>query len=149
MEKWDEKMFSRKIVIKLFETDATGVLYFVQQLRLAQETLECYLDASDMPLGKWLQEGNYFLPIVHVEADFHQPLRVGDEIEIRLSLERFGNSSFTLSTVFLLPGEILAGKASIVHVVIDRATWQSCPIPPLLIELLSGLHSAGSILDKK
>ena len=140
-------MFSRKIFLRLFETDATGVLYFAQQLRLAQETLECYLESVGAPFGTWLQEGAYLLPIVHVEADFHHPLRVGDDIEIRLRLERLGNSSFTLSTTFLLSGVILAGKVSIVHVVIDRTTWQSCPIPQLLMDCLAQLESEPSALE--
>jgi 1,4-dihydroxy-2-naphthoyl-CoA hydrolase len=133
-------MFTRKIRLRLFETDATGVLYFAQQLRMAQEAFEWFLESASSSLGKWLKEDKYLLPIVHAEADFLRPLRVGDEIEICLALEHLGNSSFTLSSSFFLEEEVLAGKTRIVHVVIDRGTWQSTPIPPELIQCLHVLQ---------
>lgn len=135
-------MFTRKICLRLYETDATGVLYFPQQLRMAQETFECFLEETGPSLGGWLKEKTYLLPVVHAEADYCKPVQVGDELEIRLSLVRIGDTSFTLATHFILPGEILAGKTSIVHVCIDRRIWKSCPIPSELLQCLHGLQSS-------
>src|SRR5689334_7085523 len=118
-----QRMFTRKIRLRLYETDATGVLYFPQQLRMAQETLECFLEAAGPSLGGWLKESKYLLPVVHAESDYYKPIQVGDEIEIRLSVAKIGDTSFTLSTEFILAGDILGGKTSIVHVVIDRKLW--------------------------
>src|SRR5690348_1392813 len=109
------KMFTRKISLRLFESDATEVLYFAQQFRMAQETFECFLEKEGFPLGQCLKEEKYLLPIVRAEADFLKPLRVGDEIEIGLQLDRIGNSSFTLISSFFLQKE-LAGRTKITHV---------------------------------
>lgn len=138
-------MFSRKICLRLYETDATGVLYFPQQLRMAQETFECFLESVDSSLGGWLAQKSYLFPVVHAEADYCKPLCVGQEIEIRLSLEKIGVSSFTLSTLFVLPGEVVAGKTTIVHVAIDRASWQSCPVPEEVKKSLTKLQEMANV----
>ncbi len=135
------KMFTRKMRLRLFESDATEVLYFAQQFRMAQETFEWFLEREGFPFGQCLKEGKYLLPIVHAEADFLKPLRVGDAIEICLDLACIGNSSFTLITSFFLQEErVLAGTTKITHVVIDRTTWQSMPIPPAFIDCLQALQ---------
>ncbi len=138
-------MFTRKIHLRLYETDATGVLYFPQQLRMAQETFECFLEEAGPSLGGWLKDKTYLLPVVHAEADYCKPIQVGDEVEIRLSLEKIGTTSFTLSTALVIEGEILAGKTSIVHVCIDRRLWKSCPLPPELLDCLQQLAAAPSV----
>jgi len=136
-------MYTRKITLRLHETDATGVLYFPQQLRIAQETFECFLEEQGHSLGKIIK-GEFLLPVVHAEADYTKPLQVGDQIEIHLSLISIGTTSFTLGTELFLEGGILAGKTSIVHVVIDRKLWKSQPIPLELRECLEQLSSAES-----
>ncbi len=132
-------MYLRKKKIRLYETDATGVLYFAQQLKLAQETFEIFLESASFPLGVLLEKGEVLLPIVHAEADFFQPLRVGDEVELRLSLEKMGRTSFTLGCSFYKE-EVLVGTTSIVHVVIEKAAWSSIQIPAALHQCLQTLQ---------
>jgi 1,4-dihydroxy-2-naphthoyl-CoA hydrolase len=118
--------------IRLRDTDATGVLYFTEQLRMALETLEdCF------SLRSLLEKEAFLMPIVHAEADYFAPLRVGDEVEITLSCEKLGTTSFTLGYRFYDPKrQKEVGKASIVHVVISKETGKSIPVPSHLQALL-------------
>ena len=135
-------MFTYKTRIHLRDTDATGVLYFTEQLRLALETFEAYLHSQGISLRVILQTTPFLLPIVHAEADYFAPLQVGDPVEITWSVEKIGSSSFTSQFSFFDPARKLeVGKACIVHVVISRETKKSIPIPEMILRSLQ----AGSL----
>lgn len=134
-------MFSCKRVIHLQDTDATGMLYFAQQLRLALEVFEDFLHERGQPLHSLISEKEYLMPIVHAEADYFSPLLVGDALTIELTIEKLGTSSFTLGYRYVDDNEGKEkGKALIVHVTTSKKTWKSIPIPEELRECLSQLQ---------
>ncbi len=134
-------MFSCKRVIHLQDTDATGVLYFAQQLRLALEVFEDFLHEKGQPLRSLISDKDYLMPIVHAEADYFSSLMVGDALNIELTLEKMGTSSFTLGyRYFDEVSKEEKGKASIVHVTTSKETRTSIPIPEELKEILNQLR---------
>lgn len=134
-------MFTRKIKIHLRDTDATGVLYFTEQLRMALETLEeCF------SLKQMLEKENFLMPIVHAEADYFQPLFVGDEVEIALSVARMGETSLTFSYRFFDPVRNLeVGKVSIVHVAVSKESRLPILIPRELLQMLPAGFESSSL----
>lgn len=137
----DRIAFRRNITIHLKETDATGVIYFAEQLRMAQETLEFFLAQNHLPLGRILKEEPFFLPVVHAEADYIAPIFVGDELEIELKVEAIGSSSFTLGFTYLRQ-QVLVGKAQLIHVTVNKETRRPMPIPEKLRTILVGVQEA-------
>ncbi len=133
-------MFVLRRTIFLRETDATGVLYFSEQLKLGLEALEAFFLTKKFTLQQMIEKGDFLLPIVHAEADYRLPLFVGDEVEIHLFLEEVGTSSFTLQTRILKNGEE-AGTTKIVHVIVGRESGRPIPIPELILSKLRGLSS--------
>ncbi len=128
-------MISKKKRVYLRDTDATGVIYFTEQLRLAVEVFEDYLASCGIGVYKILDGGEVVFPIVHVEADYVKPIFVGDELEIFLSIKEIGDRSFTLGYSFYRDGGEV-GRAAIVHVCMHREDKVAVPIPPgLLVEL--------------
>jgi 1,4-dihydroxy-2-naphthoyl-CoA hydrolase len=125
-----QKVLTRK-KIYLRDTDATGVLYFTEQLRMALEVLEEYISLKEM-----LEEGKFLMPIVHAEADYFAPLRVGDEVGISFEVTRLGTKSLTLSYTFFSQ-DVEVGKVSMVHVAVDASTFQPIPLPQKMIETLT------------
>ena len=93
-------MFSHEVIISLASTDAAGVLYFAEQLRLAHEVYERFLESINYPLDKVIQS-EIALPIVHCEADFFYPIFCGYRIDVQLSLHSRGKHSFTLQYEFI------------------------------------------------
>lgn len=121
--------------IYLRDTDATGVLYFTEQLRMALETLEeCF------SLKQLLEKEAFLMPIVHAEADYFAPLRVGDEVEISIFCEKIGTTSFSLSYHFFdSKRKIEVGRAKIVHVAVSKETKVSISLPHHLKVFLQAL----------
>jgi YbgC/YbaW family acyl-CoA thioester hydrolase len=135
-------MFKTKKNIFLKDTDATGVLYFSQQLKLALEVFEEFLAINGLSLRTLIDERSFLLPIVHTEADFFAPIRVGDSVDIELKLSRLGCKSFHLSYQFYSSMESkLVGSAITVHVFISKESGQSIPIPQEFLSLLQKLKS--------
>ncbi len=104
-------MFILKRKIRLNETDATGAIYFTNLLKFATEAFEEFLNGEV-----------YSIPIVSAKGSYLAPLFWNDEIEVKLSLAKIGNSSFELHSE-VKKGEIVACRTEIVHV------FTSGPIP--------------------
>lgn len=119
--------------ISLRDTDATGVVYFTELLRMAQES------TSDLfSVRKMIEKEDFLMPVVHVEADYFFPLRVGDEVKIVLKVEKVGTSSFTLRFSFLGSKKKVMAEVSIVHVAILKKTGASIPIPRQVLKAFAG-----------
>ena len=117
-------MFAIKRKIRLSETDATGVIYFTQLLKFATEAFEEFLN------GK-----RYEIPVVSAKATYSAPLRWNDEIEVRLSLARLGESSIELHGEIVRRGAVV-GRTEIVHVFIREG--KKSKIPEELKDLFRG-----------
>lgn len=75
-------------------------------------------------------------PRVHVEAQFVGPLRYDDEIQTQVSVERVGDSSFTLYfDVSCKDKAVARGRVTAVCMSLD--TERSTPMPEDLAEALS------------
>ncbi len=129
-------MFIYSTQVRLKDTDATGVLYFAEQFRMALETFEEFLKSRGFSL-KQLLESSYLMPVVHAEGDYFAPLMVGDELEISMRVVKVGTSSVTLEYAFRDLGRGLeVGRVQIVHVVVEKEKRTSVPIPDFLRAIL-------------
>lgn len=136
MKYFEVHMFSYKRVIRVQDTDATGVIYFANLLQMGLEAFEEFMRVQDFSFQKMIESKELLMPIVHAEADFFAPLTVGDEVDIRLSIKQIGTTSFTHSSEFFLNGE-RTGVSSIVHVAFSPKEKEAIPLPKFLVKALS------------
>ena len=101
--------FVYQVQVQMADTDATGGIYFTSLLRMANEAFENWLIKQKIDLSEVL------LPIAHAEADYKRPLKLWDQMDVRLRCVKVGTSSFTLEADFSD-----CGSTRIVHVVTDR-----------------------------
>jgi YbgC/YbaW family acyl-CoA thioester hydrolase len=134
-------MYKYDSSIELGDTDATGVIYYPQQLRIASKALESFLRPTPYSF-RGIIDSIYLMPVVHAESDYISALHVDDEIQVQMYLERIGTSSFSLSFDFYnKTTQILAGTAKITHVLTLKETKKSIPLTEELKEILSLLKS--------
>ena len=69
------------------------------------------------------------LPIVHCEADFISPIRIGDELLIQLSPRKLDLRSFEVKYIFLNGQKKNVASALIRHFAIDSEFAQRCSLP--------------------
>ena len=120
--------------VRFGETDAAGVVHFLELFRWCHETWEASLEKHGVVLQEIFPTNqintsqlDVALPVVHCEANYFQPLYVGDTINIELNPEKISDSSFVLRFKFTKNGEKI-GKATIKHVSINPVTRDICAL---------------------
>ncbi len=129
--------FKDYYTVQLHDTDAAGILFFANQLKIVHNVYESMLRKIGFTFQDRFEKKDFFIPIVRAETDFCAPLRNSDAVEIQIELE-LGDTSFTLDYKLLLFDGTVAGTAKTVHVTIDPGTWKKIPLPE---ELRKGLES--------
>ena len=129
--------FITKNKVRMHDTDMAGILYFARQFRFVHDTFEDFIESEGLNLHQMFQEERFIFVIVHVEADYYHSLHVGDALDVHLSVERIGNTSFTLSyKIFRSLKNELVGTAKTVHVCIDKESRAKSEIPPKFVKAL-------------
>jgi 1,4-dihydroxy-2-naphthoyl-CoA hydrolase len=121
--------FKTRRVVRLRDTDAAGVIFFVNYFNFAHETYELFLEEIGYSPRRVIQQESFLLPIVHAESDYHQMIGLEDEVTIVLSVNRIGKTSFILVYEYFLENQELVGSVKTVHACIDKSTLQKRPIP--------------------
>ncbi len=101
------------------DTDASGIVYFANFFRYAQEA-EVHALAA---LGFTRMDMRY--PRVHAEADFVAPLQFWDEIRTEAALLQIGRTSLHWQFTIYGPG----GIAAIVKTIVSRRMQDFSPAP--------------------
>lgn len=122
-------MFIAHNQVRMHDTDMAGIIFFTRQFRFAHDALEDFVESFGFPFDQVFHQENFVFVIVHAEADYLAPLRVGDKLDIHLSIERVGESSFTVSYLIYKQDKTLVGKAKTVHVTLESTTRKKIPIP--------------------
>jgi 1,4-dihydroxy-2-naphthoyl-CoA hydrolase len=133
-------MFETKTVVKLHDTDAAGIAFFVNHFRIAHTAYEAFMKSVGAGLDEIIRSADYFVLIAHAEADYERPLFHGQAVTISLQAESVGNSSFVLGYEFKTDDGEVAARVRTVHVTIDKKTADKVPLPKPVYE---GLKSLG------
>ena len=122
-------MFTYQTKIKLHDTDAAGVIFFANQFKIIHDAYESLLETMGFGFAELIRSKDFFLPIVHAESDYKAPLFVGDVLEVRVKVEKVGQTSFTLGYTLVNARQETVGTGRTVHVAVDKETHQKIPIP--------------------
>lgn len=112
----------------MHDTDMAGILYFPQIYRFVNDGLEDLMESEGYGFIKVFTNSKLLTVTVHCEADYYSPLKVGDELQIHIAVERIGSSSFTLVYEIYKKDRTHAGSAKTVFAVIDRESRQKAAI---------------------
>ncbi|HEY4832345.1 MAG TPA: thioesterase family protein [Waddliaceae bacterium] len=128
-------MFIAKNKVRMHDTDVAGVLYFARQFRFAHDALEDFVESEGFDFDRVFHKENFVFVIVHCEADYYAPLRVGDKLDVHVTVEKVGSSSFTMN-YRIYRGELKVGSAKTVHVTLEKFSRKKIPIPPDFLRIL-------------
>ncbi len=135
--------FRRKYPVDLSLTDAAGVVYFNEVLKMAHGTYELFLKKKKYSLKTLLSEGTA-LPIRKVAVDFRKPLFWEEEVEIHLFVSSLTEKTFETTYRFFKKKE-LAVEVVIRHVAIDGESRKLKELPEPLKRILREILSEEKI----
>ena len=142
MRSMESAGFEYSFKVRLHDTDAAGVLFFAHLFRYAHDAYEAFMATAGFPLAGLITGAGPHLPLVHAEADYVAPIRHGEEIMIRLSLDALGDTSFTLTCGFLGPDGKEKARSRTIHVALNPQTGRPTPLPVELSGVLKELSPA-------
>jgi acyl-CoA thioester hydrolase len=80
------------------DTDAGGVVYYANYLKYFERARTHYLEERGLSIVQLVQEGTQFL-VVHAEADYRSPARLGDTLTVETTLPQCGRTSVTFAHI--------------------------------------------------
>lgn len=126
-----------KYTVAFDEADGEGIVFFGNYFRLAHRALEQYLPQLEIAWKDWFANDELGVPLRHVEADYLQPLRPGDDFTVEVKVAEIGESSVHFSYEFRAASGQTIARLKTSHVFVDRKSFQKQIIPPKLRELLT------------
>lgn len=124
------QVFKHRHTVRFGEIDYAGIVYYPNFFDFYQQAEEEFMHHLGYPYPHLLGILKQGFPIIHVEADFKNPVRYGDTIEIALTVAHLGTSSVTFHfDVYKAGQDTLCATATIGHALIDTLAFKSIPIP--------------------
>jgi len=118
--------------VRFGETDAAGVVHFLQLLRWCHEAYEESLERFGLEPATLFptpgQQLDFLLPITHCSADFLAPLICGDPLAIALKPQPSDATSFEVAYSFSSAGRPVA-RGLTRHQCIAAADRRRAPLP--------------------
>jgi acyl-CoA thioesterase FadM len=123
------RIATRRLLIG--DVDSAGIAFTGRIIAIAMEVLEQGFHQVGIDFAAMLKAGRYGAPMVHLEADFKQPMRHGDAIHGELVCEHIGTSSYTTRVDLVLDdgGAVAASVRFIAACVDAQPPMRSIPIP--------------------
>ena len=126
--------------IYLADTDAAGVMYFAQGLKICHEAYETWLNKIGVSLAKILEEKQISIPIVHADIDFLRPIFCEDKLQINLETEFIQDNEFIICYQIFkqesLNKPVVIAKTK--HVSINPQTRKRTYLPAEIISAIKG-----------
>ncbi|NGX57964.1 MAG: 1,4-dihydroxy-2-naphthoyl-CoA hydrolase [Chlamydiae bacterium] len=124
-----ELMFIAKNKVRMHDTDMAGILYFPRQFRFIHDAWEDLMEVEGLDFDTLFNKENFVFVVVHAEADYHAPLRVGDNIEVHVNTAHVGQCSFSISYQIFKDDKTLVGSGKTVHVTLNNTTRKKIRVP--------------------
>jgi 1,4-dihydroxy-2-naphthoyl-CoA hydrolase len=134
--------FKYETTVKLYDTDAAGIVFFGNYLRIAHDAYQTYLEANGISFARALAERKILIPIVHAEVDYMQPSVVGERLAIDLTCSKISTHSFVLKYQVMRADGTVIATASTAHVMIELAGHQKIELPLPLKQALEKIYLA-------
>lgn len=122
-------VFRFPYTIGLHDTDAAGLIFSANIIRICHIAYEALLEDIGYGMAVLFERRTMSLPVVHIEADFKQPLRVGNNVEIVARVAQIGNSSYRMQYELRTADSEICATAATVQVCVDLRTYEAMDLP--------------------
>ncbi|MGB0588868.1 MAG: acyl-CoA thioesterase [Myxococcota bacterium] len=135
--------FEHRLTVRFFEVDRAGIAFFGRVFEYCHAAYEALLVALDYPLAQVFDNEGWGMPLVHAEADFKRPMRLGEELVIKVSVGRLGKTSIILDfAVYGADDGELRATAQHVHACVDMERFAPMEVPDRLRQAFKSLGDA-------
>lgn len=120
--------FQKEFQLHFREADPAGIMFFGNVFSLAHDCFEDFIQAAGFTWQEWFKTTEYIVPIRHTESNYLKPFIPGDQYQITASVDRLGDSSFTMKYVFAQGTQIHA-EVKMTHTFLDARSKNKISVP--------------------
>lgn len=131
-------MYTYNRKVHLHEIDPAGVIFFGNVYNIAQEAFEDMLLSFDIPISMVIYQSEVIYPVIHSQAEYFSPIRLGHELTINITLGKLSDASFSLAYEFMNQHTLLA-RVKTIQVAVNRKKWEKDRIPGKFRDQLDAL----------
>ena len=124
--------------VRFAEIDAAGIAFFARMYEWSHYAYEEALASVGLPLVELLETSDVLMPLVHSEADYKAPCRLGDELTIEVVIESSTQRTVTWRFTFTGQDDALRGVVRLVCVHVNRKFKPAKGIPETWVKLFKG-----------
>ena len=133
-------MFTTNVKVYFYDADPAGIIFYASLFKYVHAAYEDFL-RNLHPERNFFFDRDYILPIIHAEADYVKPIRVGEELRIDVVVSALKNSSFEISYKFYKDGNQFTAIAKTVHVCVLKEKFKKIELPKDFFDKLkANLH---------
>jgi YbgC/YbaW family acyl-CoA thioester hydrolase len=129
-------MFNANIKVYFFDADPAGIIFYASLFKFSHSTYEEFMRSLKLNRDFFF-DSEMVLPIVHAEADYLKPIKVGDDLKVDVWISRLMKSSFELSYKFHQSDYDVAATVKTVHVCVSKESFKKVELPADLFSRLS------------
>ncbi|MBV6511408.1 MAG: 1,4-dihydroxy-2-naphthoyl-CoA hydrolase [Ignavibacteriaceae bacterium] len=126
---------SRQLV-RFEDCDPAGIIFFANYFRYAQGAIAEYFNETG-EFSQFYNGAELVYPVISTGADFKKMVRLGDMLQIFITVSQMKESSFEFLFEFFHEGNKTA-ELKIAHVCISKKTGTKQKLPDFLKKLGSG-----------
>lgn len=128
--------------VRWSDCDPFGIIYYGAYIRLFQVAEEELFRACGLPFSVLREERGVWIPRKALQAEFHSPAQLDEEVAVQAHFSRIGRSAITMQfEVYRASDRAHRATGSLTVVSVDKPTMKPRQIPDDVREKL--LHYAG------
>ena len=132
--------FQHQVTARFFEVDRAGIIFFGRVYEYCHTVFEELLDQMFGGIEAMFETLGFGMPLVHSEADYFKPIKIGDRLTIHVSIEKLGESSVTFHYSICSAAGKQHCVVKMVHAFVDFKTFKSITVPRRFVEGLEALN---------
>ena len=134
------QVYTFKKRVELYHVDGANILFYGQIFYFTHDAFAEFLREFGFSIKDRLEKRDFVFPVVHAEADYKGLIFLDDEVDIELSVDKIGDSSFSICYKMRVANNKVA-SANVVHAVIDGKTLEKKTIPDAFKQILEKYYT--------
>ena len=127
-------VFSLNIRVYIEDTDAAGIVYYVNYLKFMERARTEYL--RHIGFGHYLLTEDYLFVVRKAQIDYKQPAKMDDELRVTAQIIKQGKASLVFEQCIYRQDTLLS-RAQIDIACVAKQSLKPCALPTRLTELLT------------
>ena len=124
--------------VRWSDCDPFGIIYYGAYIRLFQVAEEELFRACGLPFKVLREEKGVWIPRKALQAEFHSPAQLDEEVAVQAHFARIGRSAITMQfEVYRAADRVHRASGSLTVVSVDKPTMKPRSIPDEVKEKLA------------